>query len=236
MAANGLIADADGFRDMVDGAQILDRLEDRFHSFGATHFLATGVPLPGRAIEPLVIRIDWGDVRADRAYAGTIDPNDPVLQMALKARRPFIWMGPSDPELVEKSALLKEVKVGTDVRAVVVPICAFLPYQAHMVAAGLRLPSRIEALLGIDHYCIEALRQLFKLGYIKPERPGDLSARERRVVELSAVGKTANEIADVLKISQRTVHAHLQNASEKLRASNKTHTVVEALRYGQISV
>ena len=28
----------------------------------------------------------------------------------------------------------------------------------------------------------------------------------------------------------------LQNASEKLRASNKTHTVVEALRYGQISM
>jgi DNA-binding CsgD family transcriptional regulator len=56
------------------------------------------------------------------------------------------------------------------------------------------------------------------------------------VVELSAVGKTANEIASVLKISQRTVHAHLQNASEKLRASNKTHTVVEALRYGQISM
>jgi DNA-binding CsgD family transcriptional regulator len=40
----------------------------------------------------------------------------------------------------------------------------------------------------------------------------------------------------VLKISKRTVHAHLQNASEKLRAHNKTHTVVEALRYGQITV
>jgi DNA-binding CsgD family transcriptional regulator len=50
------------------------------------------------------------------------------------------------------------------------------------------------------------------------------------------MGKTASEIAEELKISQRTVHAHLQNASEKLRASNKTHTVVEALRYGQISV
>jgi len=66
--------------------------------------------------------------------------------------------------------------------------------------------------------------------------PGDLSARERRVVELSAGGKTAGQIASLLEISQRTVHAHLQNASEKLRASNKTHTVVEALRYGQITV
>ncbi len=56
------------------------------------------------------------------------------------------------------------------------------------------------------------------------------------MVELSASGKTASEIAAILEISQRTVHAHLQNASDKLRARNKTHTVVEALRYGQISV
>lgn len=56
------------------------------------------------------------------------------------------------------------------------------------------------------------------------------------MLELTAFGKTAGEIADVLDISQRTVHAHLQNASVKLNASNKTHTVVEALRYGQIRV
>jgi len=47
---------------------------------------------------------------------------------------------------------------------------------------------------------------------------------------------TANDIAKLLEISQRTLHAHLQNASEKLRASNNTHTVVEALRYGQIEI
>jgi LuxR family quorum sensing-dependent transcriptional regulator len=69
-----------------------------------------------------------------------------------------------------------------------------------------------------------------------PERPGDLSGRERRVVALSAQGKTAGDIAKILGISQRTVHAHLQNASDKLHARNKTQTVIEALRYGQISL
>jgi DNA-binding CsgD family transcriptional regulator len=91
-------------------------------------------------------------------------------------------------------------------------------------------------MLALDYFCTEAFARLFDLNFVRRERPGDLSARERRVVELSAVGKTASEIATLLKISQRTVHAHLQNASEKLRASNKTHTVVEALRYGQIEV
>ena len=71
---------------------------------------------------------------------------------------------------------------------------------------------------------------------VSQDRPGDLSGRERRVVALSSEGKTASDIAKILAISQRTVHAHLQNASDKLRAHNKTQTVVEALRYGQITL
>jgi DNA-binding CsgD family transcriptional regulator len=88
----------------------------------------------------------------------------------------------------------------------------------------------------LEYYCIAAFRRLHVTGRINGGRPGDLSERERRVLELTATGKTANEIAKLLDISQRTVHAHLQNASEKLNASNKTHTVVEALRYGQIAI
>ena len=117
-----------------------------------------------------------------------------------------------------------------------VPICAFLPYQAVVVGGGTDLDIDAPATLALDHLCIAAFRRLFSLNYLRPERPGELSGRERKVVELSATGKTAGEIAAILAISQRTVHAHLQNASEKLRALNKTHTVVEALRYGQITI
>jgi DNA-binding CsgD family transcriptional regulator len=127
-------------------------------------------------------------------------------------------------------------EIGSNAHVVVVPVCAFLPYQAVVLAGGMSLSINTEVMLAADQACVEAFRRLFALGYLRPERPGELSARERRVVELSARGKTASQIATILEISQRTVHAHLQNASEKLRAHNKTHTVVEALRYGQISV
>ncbi len=69
-----------------------------------------------------------------------------------------------------------------------------------------------------------------------PTRPGELSMREKMVLSKTAEGKTAGDIAIELDISQRTVHAHLQNASEKMQAANKTQTVVEALRYGQIKL
>lgn len=231
----GLIALGESFRDMTSGVLVLDGLEAQFSQFRATHFLVTGFPLPGRPIGPLILRMHWGDLRHERGGACAIDADDALIQLALRARRPFTWSDSPEHPAIGKSVLLAE-SLSRKAHVVSFPICAFLPYQAVVMAAGDRLEIDTKALLAADHLCVEAFRRLFALGYLRPERPGELSARERRVVELSASGKTANQIATILDISQRTVHAHLQNASEKLRAKNKTHTVVEALRYGQIVV
>ena len=235
--SSSLVADGDRIRDVGEGARVLDLLEERFRQFGASHFLVTGLPLPDRPVEPLVLRVNWGDLRGDRLHDNSIDPRDPLLRAALRARRPFHWSEAWErdgaggaPGLV---AMLGEPH---RMRLIGVPVHAFAPYQGAVFAAGPHLVVDAGPMLGLDHLCAEAFRRLFALGYLRPVRPGDLSARERRVVELSASGKTAGDIAGLLKISQRTVHAHLQNASAKLRASNKTHTVVEALRYAQISV
>jgi LuxR family quorum sensing-dependent transcriptional regulator len=233
--ANNLVADVDRLRDMMTGAQVLDYLEDRLRSLGATRFLATGIPLPGRPLAPLVLRASWGDYRGDKPGSLSISQADPVLQMALRARLPFEWPS-SDGDSSSDSSLVALAGPPGEVKLIAVPVAAFPPYQACVVGGGASFALDGWAMLALDHFCSEAFARLFQLNFIRRERPGDLSARERRVVELSALGKTASDIADLLKISQRTVHAHLQNASEKLRASNKTHTVVEALRYGQIEV
>ncbi|HVY20431.1 MAG TPA: helix-turn-helix transcriptional regulator [Bauldia sp.] len=229
--AAGMIALSESFRDMTSGTQVVDALESLFQSFGATHFLATGIPLPGRPIDPLVVRLNWADSKGTFA----LKSDDPVLNRVLGTKRPFIWLEPGHPGTPNDSALLAALGEGP-ARFIALPICAFQPYQAVVLAGGANMILDTRPLLILDYVVIEAFRRMLGLGFIRAERPGDLSARERRVVELSASGKTANEIADILEISQRTVHAHLQNASEKLAAHNKTHTVVEALRYGQISV
>jgi LuxR family quorum sensing-dependent transcriptional regulator len=236
--ATSLIAEGERYRDLTNGTQVLAFLEDRFRALGATHFLATGVPLPGRPIEPLVLRITWGEVRGDRPPPGVIAAEDAILQAALRSHRAFaLGGGADDLRILNESPLLRQANGAGGRRGVVaVPVHAFPPYQACVIAAGPELALDARGLIGLDHFTTEGFRRLLALRHLRPDRPGDLSARERKVVELSAFGKTANEIASVLKISQRTVHAHLQNASEKLRASNKTQTVVEALRYGQISM
>ncbi|SEQ48562.1 transcriptional regulator, LuxR family [Devosia sp. YR412] len=63
-----------------------------------------------------------------------------------------------------------------------------------------------------------------------------LSEREREVVTWLAAGKTADDVSCILRISPRTVHAHIAAAGHKFGTSNSTHTVVEAIRRKQISI
>ena len=230
-----LVADSGRFRDMDDGARVLGFLEEGFRRAGATHFFATGLPLPDRPVEPLVLRANWGDLRGDRLHENRVDPRDPLLAQALCSRRPFRW-GECSERVGDDSALVRMIANPNLMPLIGVPVDEFPPYQGCVFAAGPSLLSDRPTLLALDVFCYEAFRRLFSMGALKPNRPGDLSERERRVLELSAAGNTAGEIASLLRISQRTVHAHLQNASAKLRAGNKTHTVVEALRYAQITV
>ena len=125
---------------------------------------------------------------------------------------------------------------GIDCHLIAVPIHDLRPYQGCVIIAGRELRTNPAALAGLEYFCMRAFQTLIEVGRLELSRPGDLSERERHVLQLTAIGKTASEIADLLAISQRTVHAHLQNASDKMNASNKTHTVTEALRYGQIAL
>lgn len=233
LMTTSVTADGDRLRAAGTGTQVLDALEDMFRSIGATHFLATGIPLPGRPMAPLILRASWGEYRDDKAIALNVPHSDAVLQKALRARGPFEWLAHGDG-LRRDSTLLALTGMPGEVSLIGVPVSSFWPYQACVLGAGSDMSFELSTMLAFDHLCNEAFARLFALHHMRRERPGELSARERSVVELSAQGKTASDIASVLKISQRTVHAHLQNASEKLRASNKTQTVVEAMIYGQI--
>lgn len=233
----------DGMHDLFEAARklnrasdpglVLDGLESQVRQYGATHVLITGLPMPNRPIDHLVLRMSWPDQRRDGGELTSVQPGDSILLASLAALRPFVWksgMGDADhSELLEAAG-----GENGDVNVLIVPVDEIDPFQAAIICAGPNMELAPEQLSGLSMLATVAFRRLIQLGIVSPDRPGDLSARERRVLELTAVGKTAADIADLLKISQRTVHAHLQNAGSKLNASNKTHTVVEALRYAQI--
>ena len=65
--------------------------------------------------------------------------------------------------------------------------------------------------------------------------PGDLSAREEQVLELVALGRSNQQIAEQLFLSVRTVERHLSNIYAKLRVSGKAARAGVAARYAQFA-
>jgi DNA-binding CsgD family transcriptional regulator len=63
-----------------------------------------------------------------------------------------------------------------------------------------------------------------------------LTAREREVLGLVALGSTTPDIAERLTVSPETVRSHVKHAIEKLQARNRAHAVLLAIRSDQIDV
>ena len=61
-----------------------------------------------------------------------------------------------------------------------------------------------------------------------------LTAREREVVALVAMGASGREIADELHIAHDTVRTHVRNAMTHLGARSRAHLVAKALAGGHI--
>jgi len=64
----------------------------------------------------------------------------------------------------------------------------------------------------------------------------DLTPRELEVLCLVRDGKRNKQIADQLTISETTVNFHIKNLVDKLRANDRTHAVIIAVRRGLIHV
>jgi two-component system NarL family response regulator len=62
----------------------------------------------------------------------------------------------------------------------------------------------------------------------------ELSGREQQVLELVAKGKSNQEIATDLDITEATVKGHLTNILSKLGVSDRTQAVIAALRRGLV--
>ena len=62
-----------------------------------------------------------------------------------------------------------------------------------------------------------------------------LTAREKEVFELLILNKSTNEIAQKLKISEKTVRNHISNTIQKLGVKGRAGAVVELLKLGEIT-
>lgn len=67
-----------------------------------------------------------------------------------------------------------------------------------------------------------------RLGGLPQEGGSSLTVRERECLTWAADGKTSNEIAQLLEISENTVNFHINNAMQKLDVVSRQHAIGKA--------
>ncbi len=94
-----------------------------------------------------------------------------------------------------------------------------------MFAVGTQcsLPEALELCLGIARQAAGNLP-------VESDGNGNLTAREREVLQLVCLGRTDRQIADALFVSRRTINTHVTHILEKLGASSRTEAAAEAVR------
>ncbi len=63
-----------------------------------------------------------------------------------------------------------------------------------------------------------------------------LTNREKEVFELLVLNKSTKEIADKLKISEKTVRNHVSNTIQKLGVKGRSGAIVELIKLGEITI
>ena len=88
--------------------------------------------------------------------------------------------------------------------------------RARAAAPGARARERVRRRRAWPSTCARALRDRRAAAARRRQRPGPLTASERRVADLAAGGETNRDIAQALFVTPKTVEVHLSNAYRKL--------------------
>lgn len=231
-------------------AEALAGIHDRAHreqvflqqieQFGVTRFAYVNT---AQATNPLHVETNYPSEWVGRYLSQNYMTLDPVSLEALRTRLPFQWRAAlalpvhdrplarlifdeaAEFGLVEGLAVPIHAAGGVSIMSMAVDDTALFKPSAQRQRQALHLLSM--------HYHLACERALAE-PTAPPMPPPHLTAREREVLLWTAKGKTGWEIAQILRLTERTVVYHVENAKTKLNASSRSHAVVVALGLGLI--
>lgn len=191
---------------------------------------------PDNAITIIEFPQNW----IDRYTSEHFERYDRVLKVAFREAVPFSW----DEDTVRKGLTKVEHRVFDEANEVdivhgyTIPIHTrgALPASVNVVGPTRDIdPNSKNALHLMGVYLHDAaLRIIAAKQGKKPRAARILTDRERECLRWVAVGKTDWEISEILTISERTAHFHIENAKRKLETSTRVQAVVQAILENQI--
>jgi DNA-binding CsgD family transcriptional regulator len=238
----------DDFFDLIDRLARADRIEcasdliSEFMQAWGLHnvaYAALNMPMPG-GVRPLLsvsYSAEWQKHYAQRGYVDL----DPIVRSGLGGILPIDWreIDRGDPIVRKFFGEAQELDVG--VNGLSIPIRGRLGEFALFTITSNEPDAEWSALKRT------LLRDLMVVAFnfhaaalrsagVSQQDGVHLPLREASCLRWKALGKTDEEIGQILGISSHTVRFHLESARARLNTANATHTVAKALSLGLINL
>jgi LuxR family transcriptional regulator, quorum-sensing system regulator BjaR1 len=166
---------------------------------------------------------------------------DPIVTEFRRTVRPYSWNDVRKVRQLDKSEkkIIDEAREWGAHDGFMVPIVTRTGSMAGFCPCGPApdLSPRARAALElVAIYAHQALQRALIESARKEIAHTPLSPREREVMQWVAIGKTDDEIAEILSISEATVKTHFRRAGAKMNAVRRAYAVVQAIRLGEIVI
>ena len=226
----------DGMRDATDHAEICRRTTLEAGRMGYSFVTVWDFPSRGQSLENSVLLNtrprEYGERYIEKNYVAI----DPLLLTVRRTLSPVAWSDIPPTQISEEGAqMFHAAKECGATNGIVIPIVQASGSISIFSASGggpdvsPRARRALEIIGILSH---QLLQRTAKAAAGVPDPPpltAPLTDREREILIWSALGRGADQIADILGISERTVRFHISTAMQKLGAANKTHAVALAL-------
>ncbi len=176
----------------------------------------------------------WVDHYKTARYGGI----DPVVLGALRHFHPVDWKRLDWSGRRERAFFGEAVENGIGPQGLTVPIRGVNGVFAMFSVTGRASDKQWESFsrengrdfLLLSHYVHHRATEL--MGEAQPDQARGLSPRERDVLSMLSVGRSRQEAAEALKISEHTFRVYVDSARYKLGAVNTVHAVALAVQLG----
>lgn len=222
--------------------QIQDLLISVCTQFGMTSFGISGIPLPGEKMHPYFMMNGWKEEWQQRYMDGDYVHCDPIIRRVQNCVDPFTWQDAVEKKKLSAQAqrVMNEARDFAMLQGFTIPIHSMRGHQA-VVTFGTdkyHLTVKDEAALHMIAIYAHAQLRAIMLNNNNPilrRNAEALTPRERECIKWSSEGKTYDDIATILGISQKMVETHMYRASIKMLTCDKAHLVAESIRCGIIT-
>ena len=194
----------------------------------------------------LALRFGWNPEFIERWVARAYSLSNPIAILCRFQHLPFVWISEDTPDFAvcdreTHHRTLQELASQGVTGSIIVPLRTPRARIGYIGFGGSLSRSRMDAIVSTYGPDLLIMGHAFMRLYFEvhggpraPEDSASLSPREIDCLTHAAQGHGDEEIANRLGISKHTARFHIENAVDKLGATNRTHAVALASQLGLV--